>query len=87
MADQTVPQQIKWEPETEFKINGTEFSQLHNTLKFIIESPSYKMDLEKARSVIGIGQMFELTSKKLHEAITEGKATVIEGLETNHVMD
>lgn len=82
--------QLKWEDSTEFTFKGQEFSQLHNTLKFIIESPLYAEQLEKARQVTAIGQLFELSTKKLNEGITSGIVVETEIEQTpasEHIMD
>lgn len=76
-------QHLKWETDTKFEFIGTEFSQLHNSLKMIVESPQYQEDLKKAQQIVALGQLYELTTKKVHEAHKDGRAVIIDAPETS----
>lgn len=78
MDNNNITQTLKWEEDTKFELSGTEFSQMHNTLKMIVESPLYQQELQKAKLVAGIGQMFELSSRKLQEGYKDGRVVVVE---------
>lgn len=70
--------QLKWAPEDSFNFNGTDFSILHNGLQAVMNSPVYQEHLAIAKNVASIGQLFELTSKKLQEGIDAGFVKTIE---------
>ena len=63
---------LKWEPTDSFTFNGHDFAILHNTLQNIINSPAYAEQLQLAKNTIAIGQLYELSSKKLQEGIESG---------------
>lgn len=80
----------KWEPETTFTLNGTEFSQLYNTMDRIIASPVYQEELAKAQNTAAIGALYEIMKNKLSDAITSGIAEAVKEEATEivtHVMD
>lgn len=64
--------QLHWEPTDVFTLDGTEFSILHNGLQAIMNSPVYQEHFQIAKNVAVIGQLFEMSSKKLQDGITAG---------------
>lgn len=64
--------QLTWDENSQFVFKGPEFGQLHNSLQAIIASPIYQEHLAIAKQTTAIGQLYELTSKKLQEGIDNG---------------
>lgn len=66
---------LAWEPETLFSLDGNQFSQLHNSLKFIVETETFKQKLEEARIITAIGQMYDMSNSVLNKGIESGIVT------------
>ena len=66
---------LVWEPETLFSLDGNQFSQLHNSLKFIVETETFKQKLEEARIITAIGQMYDMSNSVLNKGIESGIVT------------